>query len=118
MDILTFIDEINNQISERVQKMEYVQAEDLQLDRRAAYRLHVNEDCIIVDKNTDRTLQYYGGFEYVDKEYRIEMGDYVVYLGDDDRVRGHIDYYYEREEEEEEVDMDSILRYNTHTLNN
>jgi hypothetical protein len=46
-------------------------------------------------------MQYYGGFEYVYKEYRHEMGDYVFYLAEDDRVGGHIDSYYEQKEEVE-----------------
>jgi hypothetical protein len=46
-------------------------------------------------------MQYYGGFEYVDKDYRYEMGDYVFYTVDDDRVGGHVDSYYEQKEEVE-----------------
>jgi hypothetical protein len=103
MDILTFVDHANDQLRRIVNAMEYVPADALGLDRRAGYRLFVNEDCIVVSKDDDRTLQYYGGFEYVDKDYRIEMGDYVIYLADDERVRGHIETYYE---EEKEVDID------------
>jgi hypothetical protein len=103
MDILTFVDDVNDQLRRIVNAMEYVPADALGLDRRAGYRLFVNDDCIVTDKDGDRTLQYYGGFEYVDKDYRIEMGDYVIYLGDDERVRGCIDSYYDTEKE---VDID------------
>jgi hypothetical protein len=106
-DIFSFIEDTNDQLRRLVHEMEYVPADSLGLDRRAAYRLWVNDDCIIVDKGNDRTLQYYGGFEYVDKEYRIEMGDYVIYLSDDDRVQGHIDTHYQRDEEGVYTDEDA-----------
>ena len=104
-NILDFVDDVNDRMRRLVNEMDYAPADELGLDRRAGYRLHVNEDCIVVDKDSDRTLQYYGGFEYVDKEYRIEMGDYVIYLGDDDRVRSHIDTYYEVEEDFDEDEI-------------
>ena len=50
-----------------------------------------------------RTLDYYGGFEYVHKYYRREVGDYVFYLAEDDRVRGHIERFMVIDEESENV---------------
>lgn len=97
-----YIDEVNDQMRARVADMRYVPADELGLDRRAAYRLWYDEDCIIVDKNSDRTLQYYGGFEYIEKEFRFEIGDYVVYLRDDDRVDRCLDHAFNVEVEEEE----------------
>jgi hypothetical protein len=79
---------------------------NLRLDPRAGYKLWVDEDTIAVSKSSDGSLQYYGGFEYVDKAYRREVGDYVFYLGDDNRVREHLDYYYGIERPEEEDDED------------
>jgi hypothetical protein len=73
---------------------EMVSADKLGLDIRAGYKMFVNEDAIAVAKHNDRTLQYYGGFEYVDSEYRVEMGDFVFYMCDDERVRGHIEQFY------------------------
>jgi len=81
--------------------MDLVPASDLGLDLRCG-RLFVNEDGIAVSKDSDRSLQYYGGFEYVDKDYRHELGGYVFYTVDDDRVREHVEQYYEQEEEEAE----------------
>lgn len=104
MDIYSLIDSINTKMERMINDMEYVTPDKLGLDTRAAYTLSVNEDCIIVDKRNDRTLQYYGGFEYVDKEYRKELGDYVIYLGEDDRVRGHLNRFYGIEEVEEDLD--------------
>ncbi len=56
---------------------------------RAANRLWIGSDFIAVRKHDDRSLQYYGGFEYVDKEHRTECGEYVFYSTEDDRVQGH-----------------------------
>ena len=78
---------------------EMVSADRLGLDIRAGYKLFVNEDAIAVAKHNDRTLQYYGGFEYVDSEYRVEMGDFVFYMCDDERVREHIETYYSETKE-------------------
>jgi len=100
MHIMDFIEDVNDQLRRVLNEMDYTSPEELGLDRRAGYRVWVSEDCIVVDKNQDRTLQYYGGFEYVDKEYRIEMGDYVIYFADDDRVRDHIEHYQQDQEEE------------------
>lgn len=74
--------------------------DNIGLDNRAAYTLYISPEAIAVHKNQDRTLQYYGGFEYVDTEFRKELGDYVFYLCDDDRVQGHIERYYDRQEED------------------
>ena len=79
------------------EQMTEVQAEDVGLDRRAAYRLWVTEDTIAVRKDQDGGLQYYGGFEYVEKEYRMEMGDWVFYFADDERVADHLSQYHDKE---------------------
>lgn len=67
----------------------------LGLDERSTYGgLYVdvqNEEFIACKASDDRVLQYYGGFEYIDKQYRKELGDYVFYLAEPDdegRVNG------------------------------
>jgi hypothetical protein len=106
-DIISYCEEVNDELRRILNGMEYTSPDSMGLDRRAGYRLWINEDCIVVDKANDRVLQYYGGFEYVDSEYRIEMGDYVIYLADDERVQGHIDTYYQRDEEGVYTDEDA-----------
>ena len=81
--------------------MDCVKATQLGMDIRAGYKLYVDEDCIIVDKRNDQSLQYYGGMEYVDKEFRSEIGDYVIYLSNAGRVADCLDAYYSEKEEEE-----------------
>lgn len=93
MNVWDFLDSIDDCITSYVAKMEEVQAEDVGLDRRSAYRLYVDKDrtCIAVSESYDRALQYYGGFEYVDREYRREVGNWVFYFADSERVQGHLD---------------------------
>lgn len=71
-------------------RMKEVDAEDIGLDSRASYQIYVDETHIAIPKSDDRTMQYYGGFEYVDREYRSEVGDYVFYSAEDRRVRNHL----------------------------
>ena len=97
-----FLDEMNEQVRQHVQhSFKEVRADKLGLDIRAGYRLFINDEAIAVSKNDDRSLQYYGGFEYVDKEYRLEVGDYVFYVQDDDRVTNCIERWQEEETVEE-----------------
>jgi hypothetical protein len=101
MDFEDLLDSVNRLVRDFMDKATEVTAEDLGLDRRAAYRLYVTDEVIAVPKGDDGKLQYYGGFEYVDKEYRREIGDWVFYSAEDNRVHGHLDRYNEVEEEED-----------------
>ena len=65
--------------------------EALGLDHRAAHTIHVGTGFLAVTREADRTLQYYGGFEYVDREHRLQLGDWVFYSADSDRVQGCIE---------------------------
>lgn len=88
MEFYEMLDTVNSTIETFVaDNTEKVSPEDLGLDKRAGYKLFINEDVIVVDKSRDRGLQYYGGFEYIEAEYRTELGEYVFYSVEDDRVR-------------------------------
>lgn len=107
MSTFEFLYEIDDKVHDYIHtNMTETSSPNLRLDPRAGYKLWVDEDTIAVSKSSDGSLQYYGGFEYVDKAYRREVGDYVFYLGDDNRVREHLDYYYGIERPEEEDDED------------
>jgi hypothetical protein len=75
--------------------------EDLGLDRRAGYKFYLGDDFIAVSRSQDRGLQYYGGFEYVDKENRMEVGDIVLYSTLDERVLGHWEQAHEDDDFQE-----------------
>ena len=89
--------EVDAIVEEYVGKMERTRAERCGLDARCG-RIYVGREGIAVDKHNDRILQYYGGFEYVDKDCRHELGSYVFYSTDDDRVQEHVEEYFEVED--------------------
>lgn len=95
-DIHEIIENINDKMHRKVADMDSVSGRQLGLDPRCG-RAYVNKDCIITEQ--PRLLDYYGGFEYVDKDYRIQLGDYTIFLADDDRVKEAIATFYENEAE-------------------
>jgi hypothetical protein len=109
MTTFEFLDTIDDRVTAYVAKMTEVIGEDLGLDSRAAYRLYVDETCIAVDKRNDRTLQYYGGFEYVDKDFRKEMGNWVFYSAEDHLVASAL-ANLEEEKPFVEADDDNALQ--------
>jgi uncharacterized protein YlbG (UPF0298 family) len=64
----------------------------LGLDERSALWIYLSDEGIVVHKNDDGMLNYYGGFEYVDKKNRYELGDWVFYSRNDE----YLDSIYER----------------------
>ena len=84
MSAYDFIDDINDKVREYIERnMQEARASDLGLDQRAGYLFQVDDRTIAVPKYEDSALQYYGGFEYVDKQFRKEVGDYVFYFVDE-----------------------------------
>jgi len=77
-----------------------VKPSEVGLDSRAAYEVFINEDNIAIRKSNRRSLDYYGGFEYVDEEHVTVLGDYVFYSSDDERVQGHLDEFFMQEKED------------------
>jgi hypothetical protein len=64
---------------------EQVRADALGLDERCG-TVWVCDEAVICNGHARGRLEYYGGFEYVDKEYVTQVGSYVIYnaSGDDD----------------------------------
>lgn len=98
------IDAANGIAEEYVATLMECKPKTLGLDPRAAHTLYVSEEVIGVDINQDRSLQYYGGFEYVDTEHRFQLGSYVFYSSESNRVRDHLDRIEELTETEEQYD--------------
>ena len=87
------IEKIANQV---MSECSDVTPEALGIDSRAGHSLRVSDDFIACPKGSaQRMLEYYGGFEYVDKEYVSEMGDWVIYSGEDSRVREHLNRFFD-----------------------
>lgn len=105
MNLDKLISEVN-EVTKRFisENMEKVDAMSLRLDPRSASRLYVNTECIAVEVRYDSSLQYYGGFEYIDKEQRIQIGEYVFYATEPEnydseyegRVAEHIRFWKEK----------------------
>ena len=72
--------------------------DDVGLDYRAGrVYVSVNEDFVAVSGNV-RTINYYGGFEYIDSDYITTIGHMTFYSGETSRVRECIEYYIENTE--------------------
>ena len=70
-----------------------VSARDVGLDC-AIGRIYVGDGCIVVNKSKQGTIEYYGGFQYIDKENVEHLGNYVVY-SNHDRVDDVIERFEE-----------------------
>ena len=97
MTLFELIDDVTEITDNYVGTMKMVPANQLGLDQRCG-KLFVSPDCIAVYKANDRAVQYYGGFEYIDLDYRYEFGDYVFYSAEDERVQNHLDKYLNKVE--------------------
>jgi len=89
MDIYELFEAQRQLANQYIDGMEEVLPQDLGLDRRCGYRLYINKEAVAVSKSNDSSLQYYGGFEYIDKAYRTELGDWVIYSIDDQTHYGY-----------------------------
>ena len=73
----------------------YVGADLLGLDYRCG-RVHISVEEDFVAVNGTYSIEYYGGFEYIDSDYKTTIGHITFYSGDHSRVRDAIDYYKEK----------------------
>ena len=95
------LSEMNSKVEGLIdEEFREVTPKEIGLDSRAGYRFFINEDYIAVSRGNRRSLDYYGGFEYVDEEYITVLGDMVFYSSDDERVQGHLDEFFMKEDAE------------------
>ena len=78
-----------------------VSAEAVGLDHRAGYVFISTEEGWIASRNT-RSLEYYGGFEYISEEHKVTVGEITFYSDDHSRVWDAIEYYHVWQEQERE----------------
>ncbi len=116
MDLFGILDKCNDMITTHIENtMERVPrhmssdraADDalfskIGLDPRVGV-IYISREAIAAPLQSRGRLDYYGGFEYIDKADIITIGDYVIYLAsaDNSRVREHIAQYYGESYEEE-----------------
>ena len=84
-----------NDLEATLRSASKVSATEIGLDQRAG-RVIVTEDSIIVNGNYKRSLEYYGGFEYVADEYITILGDVTIYSREELRVEEAITFYEEQ----------------------
>ena len=95
------LSEMNSKVEGLIdEEFREVTPKEIGLDSRAGYRFFINEDYIAVSRGNRRSLDYYGGFEYVDEEHITVLGDMVFYSSDDERVQGHLDEFFIQEDAE------------------
>lgn len=88
--MLTIIENASNAIEALLEGKEKVKADALGLDFRCG-TLWVGDDWICT---TDRRgLDYYGGFEYIEKDYITSIGRYTIYSAEHQRVADCLEYY-------------------------
>jgi hypothetical protein len=83
-----------------------VSAESVGLDARAGYVFISTEEGWIASRNT-RSLDYYGGFEYISEEHKVTVGEITFYSNDHSRVADALEYY---EALQEQDDDDAVIR--------
>jgi hypothetical protein len=93
MSIIEIVEEAAEQISQLVSKLPRVNASRIGLDTRAGTVYVDTNDRLIIVRGRTNSLDYYGGFEYVDADSKFSIGDYTVYTDGDGRVSEAIDFY-------------------------
>ena len=78
-----------------------VTAKEVGLDERCG-SLGVSEEAVIIPASMFRIFEYYGGFEYVDRDHVLKFSDSVIYLAEYDgetceRIQEIIDRVYNKE---------------------
>ena len=92
--------QVEELVSEYIEESEavFVSASDIGLDSRAGgVYISVNEDFVAVSGG-GKSINYYGGFEYIDIDQIITIGHMTFYSGEASRVRDCIEYYIENTE--------------------
>lgn len=85
-------EEMNNFVNGLIKENAKLVSEEQQtrwpLDWRALpNRMYIADDALIIPKIFVRTLNYYGGFEYIDAEHRYDLGEYVMFSAESERVQ-------------------------------
>lgn len=98
MNMYEIIDSLQDLEYSILEQTEQVSAKALGLDPRCGI-FHVDKDgeFVMVEKRKRGTVDYYGGLEYVDRENILTLNEYVLYMADDDRIAGMIEFYDNKE---------------------
>jgi len=101
-NISDLIDKANDLAIDYVEQMDLVTADKAGLDPRCG-SIWIGEDCIAVKGSYGkRMIEYYGGFEYVNKDEVFALGEFTFYSSESSRVSECIDLYLEMKEKGED----------------
>jgi hypothetical protein len=93
MHLQQVIHTVNEIIENMLQEnAKIVSADKLNLDPRCG-KLYVGKNFIAVEKYSNGSLRYYGGFEYVDENDIVHINNYVIYQDNSDRVYDAIEFF-------------------------
>ena len=96
------MNEINSKVDRLInEEFREVTPQELGLDPRAGDHFFINEEYIAVGNGRLESLNYYGGFDYVDEEHVTVLGEYIFYSADCERIQRHLDNVFNPEKEEE-----------------
>lgn len=94
MSILSVIEQFNKEVNDKVTNLPSIPSEQLGLDYRCgAVRVDLEAGLIIAGRSNYSSLEYYGGFEYVEPESIVITEHFRIYLKEDSRVREALEYY-------------------------
>ena len=93
------LEAIENAVQEYIKESNVVEIgshglQELGLDFRCG-RILISVDGGFVAACNPRSIEYYGGREYIDSEFKLDAGDYRYYDREADRVDAVIRYYRE-----------------------
>lgn len=86
---------VENMMSEA--KGKWLTPSTVGLDPRCGSKIYLSADFAVIDAGCMRTYDYYGGFEYIEPEHRMQMGDYVVFNSDSSRILRLVEAAFEGE---------------------
>ena len=75
-----------------------VDAEEIGLGSRAGYVFLSTEEGWVASRNT-RSLEYYGGFEYIGEDYKVTVGEMTFYSEEHSRVADALEYFKNKQGE-------------------
>ena len=95
-NVYSLIDEVHALTDNFIYQCDVVTPAQLGLDVRCASYLYITKDMIACKISDHGNLQYYGGFDQIDTDDTVALGEYVFYLRtDENRIDGILESYYE-----------------------
>ncbi len=101
-DVLDQIQQIEDQLTSECAFI--TDPTQLRLDQRVGALYVDNVRTFIATKN-NRLLSYYGGFEYIDREYVHTVGNFTIYSGEHERVQEALDHFALHQMESRRVEL-------------